>query len=113
MLRFAALLSLLLLPSQSRDSVRDYLGVTKPFFSPDTSRVVEVREGVTAYLPCQVYNRNNFSVSWIRIVQQTSVEILTSWSFCNDMVIYLCFVSLADTTKKCPHMLRSDHRELR
>ena len=76
MLRFAALLSLLLLPSQSRDSVRDYLGVTKPFFSPDTSRVVEVREGVTAYLPCQVYNRNNFSVSWIRIVQQTSVENL-------------------------------------
>ena len=25
---------------------------------------------------------------------------LTSWSFCNDMVVYLCFVSLADTTKK-------------
>ena len=24
----------------------------------------------------------------------------TSWSFCNDMVVYLCFVSLADTTKK-------------
>ena len=25
---------------------------------------------------------------------------LESWSFCNDMVVYLCFVSLADTTKK-------------
>ena len=23
----------------------------------------------------------------------------TSWSFCNDMVVYLCFVSLADTNK--------------
>ena len=23
----------------------------------------------------------------------------TSWSFCNDMVVYLCFVCLADTTK--------------
>ena len=28
------------------------------------------------------------------------------------MVVYLCFVSLADTIKKCPHMLKSDHREL-
>ena len=24
----------------------------------------------------------------------------TSWSFCNDMVVYLCFLSLADSTKK-------------
>ena len=24
----------------------------------------------------------------------------TSCSFCNDIVVYLCFVSLADTTKK-------------
>ena len=39
--------------------------------------------------------------------------IVTSWSFCNDMVVYLCFVSLADTTKKKPHMLRLDDRELR
>ena len=37
----------------------------------------------------------------------------TSWSFCNDMVVYLCLDSLADTTKKKPHMLRSDDRELR
>ena len=67
------LLSLLLLPSHTRDSLRDYLGVSKPFFSPDTSQVGEVREGVTAYLPCQVYNRNNFSVSWIRNVQQNLI----------------------------------------
>ena len=69
MLRSAAVICLLLLPSYSRDSLRDYLGVSRPFFSPDTSQVVELREGVTAYLPCQVYNRNNFSVSWIRNVQ--------------------------------------------
>ena len=37
----------------------------------------------------------------------------TSCSFCNDMVVYLCFVSLADTTKKYPHMFRLDDRELR
>ena len=60
--------------SRDRDSVRDYLGVTKPFFSPDTSQVLEVREGVTAYLPCQVYNRNNFSVSWIRNVQRQNQQ---------------------------------------
>ena len=41
------------------------------------------------------------------------LKVRTSCSFCNDMVVYLCFVSLADTTKKCPHMLRSDPRELR
>ena len=70
MLSSAVILSFPPLPSHSRDSesVRDFLGVTKPFFSPDTVQVVEVREGVTAYLPCQVYNRNNFSVSWIRNV---------------------------------------------
>ena len=37
----------------------------------------------------------------------------TSCSFYNDMVVYLCFDSLADTRKKKPHMLRSDDRELR
>ena len=37
----------------------------------------------------------------------------TSWSFCNDMVVYLCFVSLANTTKKYHHIHRLDDRELR
>ena len=41
------------------------------------------------------------------------IRIKTSCNFCNDMVIYLCLDSLADTTKKKPHMLRSDDRELR
>ena len=52
MLRLVTL-SLLLLPSQTRLTVQDYLGVSKPFFSPDTSAVVEVREGATAYITCQ------------------------------------------------------------
>ena len=43
----------------------------------------------------------------------SQVITITSWSFCNDMVVYLCFVSLANTTKKYPHIHRLDDRELR
>ena len=35
----------------------------------------------------------------ISLIMKSNI-LKTSWSFCNDMVVYLCFVSLADTTKK-------------
>jgi len=52
---------------ESRHSVLEYLGVNKPFFSPAGEEEVRVQEGATAFLPCQVYNRHNLSVSWVRV----------------------------------------------
>ena len=53
------------------------------------------------------FKSKHFSVSYIQTEQfrnagsliSGELQILTSCSFCNDMVVYFCFVSLADTTK--------------
>jgi len=51
---------------RTRGDLQDYLGVSKPFFNPDTNQLVRVQRGGIAYLSCEVYNMANLSVSWIR-----------------------------------------------
>ena len=46
--------------------VHDFLGLNKPFFNPSSGAVFKTQEGGIAYLPCEVYNLNNLSVSWVR-----------------------------------------------
>ena len=48
------------------NTLHDFLGLNKPFFNPSSGAVLETQEGGIAYLPCEVYNLNNLSVSWVR-----------------------------------------------
>ena len=38
----------------------------KPFFSPSPNEV-KAQEGGKSFLECEVYNRANLSVSWVRL----------------------------------------------
>ena len=61
------LLQLLLLSTTNfGNSVHDFLGLNKPFFSPTSGEETTAQVGRTAYLTCEVYNLNNLSVSWVR-----------------------------------------------
>ena len=60
------LVSLLLLWISWSTCNEEFPSLNKPFFSPLSPEVVRGQVGGVAYLECEVYNRNNLSVSWIR-----------------------------------------------
>ena len=47
-------------------SVKEFPGPTRPFFRPPLEDLVKAQVDGVAYLSCEVFNRNNLSVSWVR-----------------------------------------------
>ena len=50
---------------------------TRPFFSSVREEKVYTQINSTAYLSCEVYNRNNLSVSWVRLKDSHIISVNT------------------------------------
>ena len=52
-------------------------GPARPFFSSIREEKVYTEINSTAYLSCEVYNRNNLSVSWVRLKDSHIISVNT------------------------------------
>ena len=56
-------------------SPKEFPGPTRPFFSPPLEDLVKAQVDEVAYLSCEVFNRNNLSVSWVRIKDSHIISV--------------------------------------
>ena len=64
-------------------SVKEFPGPTSPFFRPPLEDLVKAQVDGVAYLSCEVFNRNNLSVSWMR-TKDSHIISVDSETFISD-----------------------------